>query len=166
MNDTKQAFDLTTDDKKEDMKNLIVHCSKEQVNEVGKIDYEGLLEAIEKKPNKVYRKQPNNSGYDGILKEKIKEEKDNKTNKAKFDEIQNYFSKGQEDIREVIKKVVSTQETGHFIVIDTSLKGIDSDKYQALFLNRIEKSLIEQSEEHYSSGGKLPNALVVMDEAS
>ena len=98
------------------------------------------------------------------LEEIIEEEKTKKIYEEKFKEIKNLFIKGEKEIKEVIKEVVSFEEKGHFVIIDTKLKGSDSDKYQALFLELIEKAIIEESEKHYSSG-KSSNALIVMDEA-
>ena len=163
----RQTFDLATDNKKKDMKDLIVNYLKVQKEDqktkdfkIKDLEYEKMLDYLKENSNRVYVNY-----LKSHLENNIKAEKTKKINQKKFKEIKDLFIKGEEEIKEVIKKVVSPEEKGHFIIIDTSLKGNSSDKYQALFLELIEKAIIEESEKHYSSGGELSNSLIVMDEA-
>ena len=164
----RQAFNLTSTDKKKDMKDLIVNYLKDQKEDqklkdftIKDLEYEKMLEDLKKSSGKVYKRNKDITSLEGD----IETAKINKINQEKFKEIQTLFIKGEKEIKEVIKEVVSPEEKGHFIIIDTSLNGKNSDKYQALFLELIEKAIIEESEKHYSSGGELSNALIVMDEA-
>ena len=178
----RQAFNLTSDNKQKDMKDLIVNSFRDQKSKAQKkedqenqkskdqnpedfkienLKYDLMLDYLEKNLDRVY----SDYTYGPKLKKKIEEEKNNKINQEKFKEIQTLFIKGEKEIKEVIEEVVSPEKKGHFIIIDTSLNGKNSDKYQALFLELIEKAIIEESEKHYSSGGELSNALIVMDEA-
>ena len=164
----RQAFNLTSKDKKKDMKDLIVNYLKDQKEDqklkdftIKDLEYEKMLEDLKKSSGKVYKRDKDITSLEGD----IETAKINKINQEKFKEIQTLFIKGEKEIKEVIKEVVSPEEKGHFIIIDTSLNGKNSDKYQALFLELIEKAIIEESEKHYSSGGELSNALIVMDEA-
>ena len=162
---SEKLFNLTTDDKKGDMARLIVKYLKteKQKNsdfQIKDLKYGNLLTYLEKNVNQIYKRK----GDRESLSSNINEEINKKLNYEKLKEIQNLFTKGV-DIRKVIEKAVSTHEKGHFIIIDTRLKGSDSEKYQPLFLEIIEKTIIEESEKHYSSGEELSNTLVVMDEA-
>jgi len=162
----RRAFNLTTDDKKEDMKNLIVKYlsdyKSDKTTPIKSLKLDKLLKCLQKPKNlkKIYRKADSQNK----LKEAIKEEEETNANRKTFEKIQNLFTRGT-DIREVIRQAVSPEEKGHFIIINTSLKGSHSDKYQALFLDTIEKTIIAESEKHYHSGKSLSNALIVMDEA-
>ena len=161
----RQAFNLTTDDKKEDMKRLIMRYLfyNKSIHSIKDFKLKPMLDYLEKNVEKIYKNK--NSSYYNSLRQYIQSAQNDKTSKKILLQIYKLFTEGSKNINQVIEEVVSHQEQGNFIIIDTSLSDKDTDKYQPLFLELIEKTIVKQSEELYSSGDKLANALIVMDEA-
>lgn len=159
----RQAFNLTTDDKKEDMKKLIVNYlfNSDEIQFIRDLKLDKMLDHLKKNVKKVYKTPKGQSD----LEETIQYAKNDQMSKSIFDRIYKLFNKGKEDIEQVVKRVVSSEEKGNFVIIDTSISDKDTDKYQPLFLELIEKTIVKQSEKLYGSGQELANALVVMDEA-
>lgn len=159
----RQAFNLTTDDKKEDMKSLIVNYLFNKIEFIKDLILNDMLDYLQEDRNikRIYQTENTRKK----LKQSIENAKDDQMSKSTFDRVHKLFTKGDNNIEQVIKKVVSTEEKRNFVIIDTSISDKDTDKYQPLFLEIIEKTIVKQSEKLYGSGARLANALIVMDEA-
>ena len=161
----RQAFNLTTDDKKEDMKRLIVHYlfNYNEIRTLEDLIIDNMLNHLkeERNVNRIYQKKAARER----LTQSIQDARNDQMSRSIFDRICKLFTGGEKDIEEVIKEVIFPEEKGNFVIIDTSISDRDTDKYQPLFLELIEKTIVKQSEELYGSGKKLANTLVVMDEA-
>jgi len=164
----RQAFNLTTDDKKEDMKRLIVNYlnylfNNNRIRTIKDIILNNMLDYLQKERNvnRIYQTKTTRER----LTQSIQDARDDQMRRSIFDRVYKLFTEGEKDIEQVIKKVVSPKEQGNFVIIDTSISDKDTDKYQPLFLEIIEKTIVKQSEELYGSGHELANTLVVMDEA-
>ena len=96
--------------------------------------------------------------------DKIKSTQESNHSVKKWLQVCNLFSEGRQTMGEITQKIVA--ETGNFVVLDLSSDsaGIDNENLHALFLQLVEKSIVETGGEMYAQGKKA-NCLIVMDEA-
>ena len=147
------------------MKRLIVNYlfNDNRIRSIKDIVLNNMLDYLqeERNVNRIYQTRATRER----LTQSIQDARDDQMSRGIFDRIHKLFTGGEKDIEQVIKKVISPKEKGNFVIIDTSISDKDTDKYQPLFLELIEKTIVKQSEELYGSGDELANTLVVMDEA-
>ena len=93
-----------------------------------------------------------------------KQESNHSRSIKKWLQVCSLFSEGRQTMGEITQKIVA--ETGNFVVLDLSSDsaGIDNENLHALFLQLVEKSIVESGGEMYAQGKKA-NCLIVMDEA-
>lgn len=164
------------DEKEENMRDCIVSYLEGRGNqprfsiaeESSKL-LEEMIAAFSKEgaDNKYVKRVYGTKGTRERLAEKI-EEVGSRLNlyQGKWNEILSLFSEDREiTVDALVEKVVSTKK-GHFIVLDMGpRKGeLENENMQALFLDVIERKIVEQGSELYSNG-KRANCLIVMDEA-
>ena len=161
----RQAFNLTTDEKKEDMKRFIVNYlfNNNKIQTIKDLILDNMLNYLkeERNVNRIYQTKVTRER----LTQSIQDARNDQMSRSIFDRICKLFTGGEKDIEQVIKTVIFPEEKGNFVIIDTSISDRDTDKYQSLFLELIEKTIVKESEKLYGSGKKLANTLVVMDEA-
>ena len=167
----KDAFNILTQEKKEEMAEAIERYTETRIEESGmKISKEKklgsqLLEYFLKEENlkKVYATK--NKRAD--VQQSIKEVLERKNHKARsiFQKVASFFSEENKiPLKDIVDKIVL--EKGNVIVLNISGRGAERgmDDIETLYVKLIEDAIKAKGAELYSQG-KQANCLVVLDEA-